>query len=83
MAHVYGKSLAEYMEKRNVKRGKQCYVCSLPPDLRCQIERGWFDKNWPMQAIYEWLRDVIGEQDATKNKLQGHLARHKRIEEEG
>lgn len=83
MAYVQGKSLSEYMEQRNVHRGIKCWVCSLPNDLRCQIERGWYDKKVPMAAILEWLVDVMGEKDATRGKLVGHLTRHDRVKVEG
>lgn len=86
MAYTLGslkKSLVEFNAERDKKPGKKCWCCSLPPDVRCQIERGFFDHKIPIQAIIEWLQEEHGYTEANRGRVQSHLSRHDRIKVEG
>lgn len=82
MAHLYKQPLLEYAAERNSKVGRKCAVCSLHPDTRAQLEKGYFKHGLTIAAIVDWLQNVM-ELNISRNSVVGHLKNHEEIKPEG
>lgn len=82
MAHPFKQPLLEFAAQRDKKKGRKCSICSLHPDTRAQIEKGYFNHNLTVSAITDWLQNVM-ELEISRNSVTWHLAKHEQIKPEG
>lgn len=81
MAHVYKQPLLEFAAQRNKKPGRKCIICVMDPDVRAQVEKGYFNHNLTVAAIHDWLNTVMGLK-VSRNQINSHLAKHEQIKPE-
>lgn len=60
------------------RRGPQCWMCSLPENVRQRLERARAadPTTWTMQALADFMVQKLGYQQATHSRVRDHFRAH-------
>lgn len=67
-------SLAEYAQAHPASRGRACAVCSLPKDIKEQVDEHLRAKQVSRGTIHRWLTQIAIKAPFPRASLDNHVA---------